>query len=152
MKRPSLKWVVLAITCFLLSLDRLLKMYSANFLVDDTVVITDFFQIHYSLNPYLAFSIPLGGILAYFLIGFSLLAISIIIFHLHQTKKNWPALLLTLVSVSAVTNLYDRIFYGGVIDYLEIINLSSFNLADLIISSAIILFIIDLQFKKSDNA
>lgn len=54
-----------------------------------------------------------------------------------------------LVSGGAVSNLIDRISYGGVVDYIKFFNLPSFNFADLvIIFGALLLFWNELQAKN----
>ena len=80
-------------------------------------VLGDFFKLHYTLNPGMAFGVELGS--AYgklFLTGFRLLAMGGIVYWLHLLiRQNAPTGLLICLSMilgGAVGNLVDSIFYG----------------------------------------
>lgn len=71
------------------------------------------------------------------LIGNNLLAliiaipIFIILFYLLLKKHLGPETILILAGLCS--NLFDRVFYSGVIDYFSILNIPNFNLADILI-------------------
>jgi signal peptidase II len=80
-------------------------------------ILGDFFKLHYTLNPGMAFGVELGS--AYgklFLTGFRLLAMGGIVYWLYLLiSQNAPTGLLICLSMilgGAVGNLVDSIFYG----------------------------------------
>jgi len=64
-------------------------------------------------------------------------------------KKDWlAASALIVLMLGASANFYDRLAYGFVVDYIEIPNLTVFNLADvLVVSGAILLALHELKKK-----
>jgi signal peptidase II len=67
----------------------------------------------------------------------SLLALGALIYLGATIKPRWPLALL-LILASATSNLIDRIYYGGVIDYFDIKIWPVFNIPDIIIAGATI--------------
>lgn len=55
---------------------------------------------------------------------------------------------LLVISAATISNILDRIFYGGVVDYIELWSWPSFNLADLAIVVALIYAVIVIVQKK----
>ncbi|NCC70223.1 hypothetical protein EOM09_01420 [bacterium] len=81
-------------------------------------------------------------------VSFFILLILFLIFNKKDNYKiNNILLIIILISIS---NLYDRLYYGYVIDYLNIFNLIIFNLSDLfiIILTCIIIFKILIKNDK----
>ncbi len=64
-------------------------------------------------------------------------------------QKDWlSASALIVLILGASANFYDRIVYGFVVDYIEIFNVTVFNLADvLVVSGAILLGLHELKKK-----
>ena len=57
-------------------------------------------------------------------------------------KKNQPRqVALILMSSGALSNLYDRIVYGYVVDYVDILKITTFNIADVLIIVGVSLFL-----------
>ena len=52
------------------------------------------------------------------------------------------------IVAAVLSNLIDRVFYGGVIDYISVFGLNTFNLADLAIVSSMIIIFINIIIKK----
>ena len=131
----------------------LLDIVSKNFIQSkimygEQVEITSFFSLVHFQNPGAAFSFlsDQGGWQRYFLIAISLLAVLYIPWLINQYKKNiLIATGLVLILGGAIGNLYDRISYGYVIDfiYLHIDELywPAFNVADSAISLGVLLFL-----------
>jgi signal peptidase II len=75
----------------------------------------------------------------------------------NQIKKNALAtsIFLTLIIASAAGNLYDRIVYGGVIDFISLkifhFQWAIFNLADIFITFGVIGLLI-LELRKSNQS
>lgn len=89
----------------------------------------------FSCNPVIAWSLPLSGLL-FWLIW--LLAISALFFF---TKKNQWNIFLVLCLAGALSNALDRLIYGCVVDYIQLFRFPVFNLADILISGGVILFL-----------
>lgn len=103
--------------------------------------------ISFSLNPHLAFSWPLWPWLFYPLA----LVILLLLFHYayqsikHKDILAWPW---SLIIIGAISNLLDRLYYGGVIDFLSWPHFFVFNLADGYITVGIV-WLIFANFRKN---
>jgi signal peptidase II len=114
----------------------------------EQVEITSFFSLVHFQNPGAAFSFlsDQGGWQRYFLIAISLLAVLYIPWLINQYKKNILIVIgLLLILGGAIGNLYDRINYGYVIDFIYL-NFAefywpAFNVADSAISVGVLLFL-----------
>ena len=131
----------------------LLDIVSKNFIqkkimYGEQVEITSFFSLVHFQNPGAAFSFlsDQGGWQRYFLIAISLLAVLYIPWLINQYKKNILIVIgLLLILGGAIGNLYDRINYGYVIDFIYL-NIAefywpAFNVADSAISVGVLLFL-----------
>ena len=131
----------------------LLDIFSKNFIqkkiiYGEQVEITSFLSLVHFQNTGAAFSFlsDQGGWQRYFLIAISLLAVLYIPWLINQYKKNILIVIgLLLILGGAIGNLYDRISYGYVIDfvYLHIAEFywPAFNVADSAISIGVLLFL-----------
>ena len=131
----------------------LLDILSKNFIqkkiiYGEQVEITSFLSLVHFQNTGAAFSFlsDQGGWQRYFLIAISLLAVLYIPWLINQYKKNILIVIgLLLILGGAIGNLYDRISYGYVIDfiYLHIDKFywPAFNVADSAISVGVLLFL-----------
>lgn len=140
-----------SVAIFFVALDRFLKMIAIhNFQNGELNLLGDFFKFTFAKNYYIAFSIPLGGallnLLVFLLVGF-LFFYSFII--MKRGEYNLAGLL-SITALGASSNLYDRLTYGFVIDYLDLRWFTVFNLADMMIVSSIIIFLL-LSFKEYEN-
>ena len=142
-----LKLYLISLSIFLL--DILTKNYIQNTIMyGDQVEITSFLSFVHFQNPGAAFSFlsDQGGWQRYFLIVISLLAVIYIPWLINQYKKNMLIVIgLLLILGGAIGNLYDRISYGYVIDfiYFHIAEFywPAFNVADSAISIGVLLFL-----------
>ncbi|MGY8854573.1 MAG: signal peptidase II [Burkholderiales bacterium] len=142
-----LKLYLISSSIFLL--DILTKNYIQNkIMYGDQVEITSFLSFVHFQNPGAAFSFlsDQGGWQRYFLIVISLLAVIYIPWLINQYKKNMLIVIgLLLILGGAIGNLYDRISYGYVIDfiYFHIAEFywPAFNVADSAISIGVLLFL-----------
>jgi len=147
-KRPINKYSLFNKTAWLgavllLIVDRALKMSATIFWQQKPVKLIDGWFLGYNLNKYLAFSLPWTGpvlLIVLIIIVIGLIIETIITLRQHR-PDTWGWLLLLTGSVS---NLYDRLVYGGVIDYLA--SWWTFlNLADILIVTGLIILIIKHQ-------
>ena len=137
------------ISLFVFLLDILSKNFiQKKIIYGEQVEITSFLSLVHFQNTGAAFSFlsDQGGWQRYFLIAISLLAVLYIPWLINQYKKNILIVIgLLLILGGAIGNLYDRISYGYVIDfvYLHIAEFywPAFNVADSAISIGVLLFI-----------
>jgi len=124
----------LILAIFFISIDRFLKIYALSYLDGNQIkLIGDIFKLNLAKNTGIAFSIPIPQLA---LIIFTLIIIVIILYYwlkninIRQYKIAIP---LTFILFGAISNIYDRIVYGFVIDYFDLKFYSIFNLADSLI-------------------
>ena len=131
----------------------LLDIVSKNFIqkkiiYGEQVEITSFLSLVHFQNTGAAFSFlsDQGGWQRYFLIAISLLAVLYIPWLINQYKKNILIVIgLLLILGGAIGNLYDRVSYGYVIDFIYLhfaeFYWPAFNVADSAISLGVLLFL-----------
>ena len=137
------------ISLFVFLLDILSKNFiQKKIIYGEQLEITSFLSLVHFQNTGAAFSFlsDQGGWQRYFLIAISLLAVLYIPWLINQYKKNILIVIgLLLILGGAIGNLYDRISYGYVIDfiYLHIAEFywPAFNVADSAISLGVLLFL-----------
>ena len=137
------------ISLFVFLLDILSKNFIQNKIIyGEQLEITSFLSLVHFQNTGAAFSFlsDQGGWQRYFLIAISLLAVLYIPWLINQYKKNILIVIgLLLILGGAIGNLYDRVSYGYVIDfiYLHIDEFywPAFNVADSSISLGVLLFL-----------
>lgn len=141
------------ISLIVIIIDRILKvLVTNNFVLDARNKIIDgFFYITNCHNEGAAFSLFSGNVL--FLIFITLIVLFLIYRTINKENVNKIGILAYGLLLGGILgNLYDRIFYGYVIDYLHFVifkfNFAIFNLADAAIVIGAILLIV---FEGSDN-
>lgn len=146
--------IILSATVFLL--DRLTKMLVAFFIMPyhSYTVLGDFFKLTHVCNPGGAFGTRLGGNMFYIISA--IVAIAVVFIWLF--KKETSKILLVAISLmlgGAIGNLYDRIAFGTVTDFLDFgigqIRWPTFNIADSAITIGIVLVIIDGFFSRKNE-
>jgi len=158
MSRATLRSLYFIVSAVVILGDRLTKIIVArnvelNF--GSITVIPNFFSISHVENTGAAFSlfatwppnvrIPL-------LVGFSTIAMIVVCYMLWKSaaKFTWTGLALALILGGAVGNLYDRILFGRVTDFLHVYigahTWPDFNIADSAIVCGATLLFIDLIF------
>ena len=141
------KLYLISLSVFLL--DILSKNFIQNKIIyGEQLEITSFLSLVHFQNTGAAFSFlsDQGGWQRYFLIAISLLAVLYIPWLINQYKKNILIVIgLLLILGGAIGNLYDRISYGYVIDFIYLhfaeFYWPAFNLADSAISLGVLLFL-----------
>lgn len=158
MSRASLRFLYLMVSAGVILCDRLTKILVVQHIelnFGSVQVIPHFFSITHVENTGAAFSlfaewsprvrVPL-------LVGFSSLAMIVVCYLLWSSARRftWTGLALALILGGATGNLYDRILYGRVTDFLHIYvgtyMWPDFNLADSAIVCGAALLFIDLVF------
>lgn len=134
--------------CFLL--DRLTKIYTINFLIEnkiDNYYINEFFNLTLTWNRGIAFGLLQSEDLFYHLISFLIfLIILLIIFFIIKSKLTFEIVLYSMITGGALGNFFDRIYYRAVPDFIDLhyqnFHWFTFNVSDICISIGIILLII----------
>ena len=143
----------IGIISIVIIIDRILKVLVTNNFVLNVrnKIIDGFFYITNCHNEGAAFSLFSGNVL--FLIFITLIVLFLIYRTINKENVNKIGILAYGLLLGGILgNLYDRIFYGYVIDYLDFVifkfNFAIFNLADAAIVIGAILLIV---FEGSDN-
>jgi signal peptidase II len=158
MSRASLRSVYFLVSAVVIFLDRLTKLFIAHHVelnFGNVQVIPNFFSITHVENTGAAFSlfadwspkirIPL-------LVGFSTIAMIVVCYLLWRSaaKFTYGGLALAFILGGAVGNLYDRLLFGRVTDFLHFYignhMWPDFNLADSAIVCGATLLCVDLFF------
>ncbi len=138
------------IAVFFICLDRFLKLFAFQ-TKPDIKILGDIFKITFSPNKYIAFSIPLGGIVLHSILGVLTTAIIIWFIHALRKKDYLSSLFIFSLLLGASSNLLDRFQYGFVIDYLDLKYFTVFNIADSMIFISVISLFFILDRKEKHN-
>ena len=124
-------WLRAALIAVILLLDRLTKLWAMRWLADHGPVrVLRFFYFTYVENTGAAFGI--GARRNRFFIGLSLVLLGVL-FYLQRAwprTNRWLGAGVVLVAGGALGNLYDRLAYGWVVDFLDFRVWPVFNVAD----------------------
>ena len=113
-------------------------------------VMENIFHITYARNEGAAFSILQGQTL--FLIGFSLLALGLLVGFAWRFRMDRLAYLGAVVAISgALGNLYDRLTYGYVRDFLDFRVWPIFNVADMAIVAGMVLLAVRVIWLERED-
>lgn len=151
-RKISLKNIALISAAMFFILDLFLKNLALDGVFNTPVkVIGNLFKISFVPNYYIAFSLPVSGFWLNIAISFIVLGLLIWLIWLILSKKCAKILIypLTILILGAISNLVDRWRFGYVIDYLDLKYFTVFNLADVLIVSAIAWLIWIINFKKN---
>ncbi|MDR1057254.1 MAG: signal peptidase II [Coxiellaceae bacterium] len=150
-------WVIIVILAFVV--DRLTKtLVLNNFTLGEVVNIMPFFNLYFTFNLGAAFSFlnqaqgwqewlfgAIAVVVSFFLIVWQLKI---------PVKDLWLKISLALILGGTLGNLYDRIFYHMVIDFIDFYvkdwHYPTFNLADTAICVGAIMLAIDIVWKDKN--
>lgn len=138
--------IILLVAIFFIA-DRYLKQLALNWQNELPVKLLDnFFTFTFTPNYYIAFSLPVSGLILTVLIGAIILALIIFLGYLIKTRQNkLLAAGLFLILLGALSNFIDRLSLGYVVDYLYLKYFTVFNLADIYISIGALISLISLK-------
>ncbi|KMT64883.1 signal peptidase II [Catenovulum maritimum] len=158
-KNTGIAWIWIAILVFIF--DQVTKIaVLQNFALYESVKITDFFNLIYVQNFGAAFSFLAdhNGWQRWFFTAIAIFAVGLISYWLTKTEKNKLLLCIgfNLILGGALGNLYDRVAYGFVVDFLDFTiplygRWPAFNIADMGIVIGAGLILLD-SFKNPENA
>ena len=139
MKNKKIKLMIFLIIIFLL-LDQLSKILAINF----NNLKLGFIQIENVYNDGIAFGMNSGNLSNAILVFLVICIIINFVYNKKEKLDNKTAIALSMVISGGIGNLIDRIFRGGVFDFIKIWNFPVFNLADCFIVVGWILLIWNL--------
>lgn len=148
-----MKKKIFVISFFIFIIDLILKQLVMNFIDYNSIntIIPDFFYLTYVKNTGGAWSILSGNI--YLLLLISLMFLTYLIYYLNKKSifSKLEFISYSLLIGGLIGNLFDRIVYSGVIDYIGFIlinyNFPVFNLADICIVISVFMLLY-IEFRK----
>ena len=151
------KKLIYTIAMFFMLLDQLIKLIvTTNMEIHQEIkIIPKFFSLYYLKNTGAAFSVL--GNKTLFLILISIICLIVIKKYIKKLKRvnNLTIISLGVLTGGIIGNLFDRIFYQSVIDYLSFnifgYGFPVFNLADIGITVGAFLLIIDLIIEEKEK-
>jgi signal peptidase II len=158
MTSSTLRSLYFTLSAVVILLDRLTKLLVARRVelnIGSVPVIPNFFSITHVENTGAAFSLFADWpqrVRVPFLVGFSTAALLVVCYLLWKStaKFTWTGLALAFILGGAIGNLYDRILFGRVTDFLHVYignhMWPDFNLADSAIVCGAALLCVDLLF------
>jgi len=132
-------------------IDRILKLY---FIKNPAVTIGgDFFwgllNFEFAKNFGIAFGILFTQIILLpFIIIITFILFSFLV-KAYKKRNFWEIGSLTFIITGAISNLFDRLRFGYVVDYINMPWFTVFNLADCLITLGVIILIFDVWFRNS---
>jgi signal peptidase II len=122
-------------------------------------IVPGFFSLVYVRNPGAAFGLLASagsGWRDVFLVSVSVLAVAGLIYLIHRTpaERKWERFAAAAVIGGALGNLYDRLVYGEVIDFLDVYvgnwHWPAFNVADSAITVGVVILLVSSFFNDDD--
>lgn len=113
----------------------------------------DYLKFTLSKNFNIAFSLPISGpILNIIIVTIIIGLIFYLIYFIKHKYSHIIVLTLFALILGALSNALDRLIYGYVIDYLDVLNFTVLNIADILISlSAFILILLNLSSSRDNK-
>lgn len=147
----------LAVSFFILVLfflDRVSKIYVINNFNENSVYLNDYLNIDLLWNTGIGFGLfSTNSSLIYSLISILISFVVIFLLYLMLSSKKFDKFALAILIGGAVGNLYDRISYNAVPDFIDIhyknYHWFTFNFADIFISLGIIFILLRDIFTKN---
>jgi len=118
---------------FFIALDRFFKALAFSNQASSLNLLGEILKFNFKANYYIAFSLPLKGFWLDAVIGLIILLLLFYLARAWQGGRSGAAVCLFAVFLGAASNLFDRLKYGYVIDYLDLKYFTVFNLADTMI-------------------
>lgn len=136
--------IFISTTLIIFLIDRIIKLLIQSKLLPDQpiTIIPNFFHLTYITNTGAAFSLFSGYNHFLFIIGLLMIIIVSVYFFKTEEKQTLPSLMLGLIVGGALGNLFDRLFFGSVIDFLDFRIWPAFNFADTAITIGIIFLVV----------
>ena len=151
--------IILVIVLMVL-FDQCMKVYIAKVMLNNNfndINLLSFFNIVFVRNTGISFGmLSEGGLLGrYFFSAFSLVVGIFLVALAVFSEKKILCISLSLVAAGAFGNAIDRIYFGGVIDFIDFFiynyHWPAFNFADIFITLGVVILLIDNIFYKKNE-
>lgn len=152
-------YLVIFLTLLTFSIDRITKLLVINHLLEKSffeIYINDYLNIILIWNKGIAFGLFQNEDTTYHIFSFFIILIIFYLFYLIYNSKFILDLIgYSLITGGAIGNLFDRIYYEAVPDFIDIhyndFHWFIFNVADICISIGIALVFINIYLEKNEN-
>lgn len=134
--RNRIRNTALISAVFLVITDRFLKSLAQIYWQENPQEISSFLHLGFFKNQFIAFSLD-TIINPLFIILPILIALLTYFFYTLKNQHLYKATGLMFILAGAMSNLYDRLLYGYVIDYIDLRYFTVFNLADMMICGGV---------------
>lgn len=118
---------------FLIAADRFFKALAMNYFQEiEFELVGSIFKFNLAANKFIAFSLPVTGMILIVINSIIILTLFYYIFFslsLHDVRAG----ALTIILFGAASNMFDRLKFGYVVDYLDLKYFTVFNIADMMI-------------------
>ena len=150
----------LAIFILLIIIDQSTKVYIAKIMMKnnfENINLFSFLNITFVRNTGISFGLfSDGGLIGrYFFTSFSMIVGSLLFIISIFNKEKLIQVSLIFISSGAIGNAVDRIYFGGVIDFIDFFiynfHWPAFNFADIFITLGVILLLFDNIFYKKNE-
>ncbi len=144
----------LAIIFFIFGIDRYSKIEIINNFSDTSVYLNDFFNFDLIWNTGIGFGfLSTNSTLVYNLVSILIIVVILFIISIFVVSKRFDKLIYSIVIGGALGNLYDRLAYQAVPDFIDIhynnFHWFTFNVADIFITIGILILILKNIFVKN---
>jgi len=131
--------LILFIAVLFLIFDRFLKILSMTS-SSDIKLIKDVFLFTLEKNYFIAFSLPFSGSILHL---FIFLIISLLLIYAYHSYKKGSSEIFPIffVLAGAISNLFDRLRFGCVVDYFYLKHFTIFNIADCLIFFGVVVLL-----------
>lgn len=154
------KYIIYLLTIILIFLlDRVTKIYLIDFFNDINeayITLTSFLNIILVWNSGIGFGLlQFDNKITYNLITLLIIIINVLLIYFLIKAENFQKILFSMILGGSLGNLYDRIYYSAVPDFIDLnyggYHWFVFNIADIFISVGIFGFIFSEFFKKKNE-
>lgn len=136
---------------FFAAADRFLKVLAFNDQAGQINLLGEILKFSYKSNYYIAFSLPLYGVWLKAAVAVIILLLFFYLLKEIISGRRLTAVCLFAVALGAASNLFDRLKYGYVIDYLDLKYFTVFNLADIMIAAGVVGLLFTRSNKLENN-
>lgn len=145
-EKRALYIAITFVTAIFFIVDRFLKNKALDFLGEYNLV-GSFLKFNFTANEYIAFSLPVKGVFFNIILLILIFLIFVFCIFLWYKKKYEEFFGFLLIFSGALSNLIDRFKHSFVIDYLDLMYFTVFNLADVLIFCGSV-FLLFFYFKQ----